>query len=39
MIDRMEPSFWGMAVCNSAILMFALTMSLTWGIDAMAYIR
>jgi hypothetical protein len=39
MIDRMEPSFWGMVVCNSAVLMVALTMTLTLGIDATAYIR
>jgi len=39
MIDRMEPSFWGMAICNSVVLMFALTMTLTLGMDAMAYIR
>jgi hypothetical protein len=39
MINRMEPSFWGMAVCNCAALMFALTMTLTFGIDAMSYIR
>jgi len=39
MIDRVEPSLWGMVVCNSVILVFALTMTLTMGIDATAYIR
>jgi hypothetical protein len=39
MIDRIEPSFWGMALCNCAILMFALTMTLASGIDVMAYVR
>jgi hypothetical protein len=39
MIDRIDPSLWGMVVCNSVVLMFALTMTLTMGIDVTAYIR
>jgi hypothetical protein len=37
MIDRMEPSFWGMAVCKSAALVFAIAMTLTFGLDAMPF--
>jgi hypothetical protein len=37
MIDRMEPSFWAMAVCNSAALMFAIAMTLSFGLEAMPF--
>jgi hypothetical protein len=39
MIDKMEPSIWGMAVCNGAALMFAITVTLAFGLDAMSFIR
>jgi hypothetical protein len=35
MTDHMEPSFGAMAVCNGAALLFAIFITLTFGIDPM----
>ena len=33
MIDHMEPSLWGMAVCNGGQFLFGILMTMAVGID------
>ena len=35
MTDHMEPSFWGMAVCNGGQFLFAIFLIMVIGIEPM----
>jgi hypothetical protein len=35
MSDHMEPSFWGMVICNGGPFLFAIFLTIVIGVDPM----